>query len=69
MSLLGSMIAFQGRQITRFLHTGKQGRARWRRSPLYSHYQASDGWVAIAAQDPKPVGAPLPRARTPGVDR
>ncbi|MGE0542641.1 MAG: CaiB/BaiF CoA transferase family protein [Dehalococcoidia bacterium] len=52
-SLLGSMVAFQGRQITRFLHTGKQGRQRWRRSPLYSHYQAADGWVAIAAQDPK----------------
>jgi CoA:oxalate CoA-transferase len=52
-SLLGSMIAFQGRQITRFLHTGKQGRARFRRSPLYSHYKTTDGWVAIAAQDPK----------------
>ncbi|MGH2584727.1 MAG: CaiB/BaiF CoA transferase family protein [Dehalococcoidia bacterium] len=52
-SLLGSIIAFQGRQITRFLYTGKQGRARWRRSPLYSHYRASDGWVAIAAQDTK----------------
>jgi CoA:oxalate CoA-transferase len=52
-SLLGSMVAFQGRQITRFLRTGKQGRARFRRSPLYSHYAAADGWVAIAAQDPK----------------
>ena len=52
-SLLGSMVAFQGRQITRFLYTGKQGRARFRRSPVYSHYRAVDGWVAIAAQDPK----------------
>ncbi len=52
-SLLGSMVAFQGRQITRFLYTGKQGRARFRRSPIYSHYRAADGWVAIAAQDPK----------------
>lgn len=52
-SLLGSMVAFQGRQITRFLYTGKQGRARFRRSPVYSHYRAADGWVAIAAQDPK----------------
>lgn len=52
-SLLGSMVALQGRQVTRFLHTGKQGRARWRRSPLYSHYRAADGWVAIAAQDTK----------------
>ncbi len=56
-SLLGSMIAFQGRQITRFLYTGKQGRARFRRSPVYSHYRAADGWVAIAAQDPKRWGA------------
>ena len=60
-SLLGSMIAFQGRQITRFLKTGKQGRARFRRSPVYSHYRATDGWVAIAAQDPK-KWAPLCRA-------
>lgn len=60
-SLLGSMIAFQGRQITRFLYTGKQGRARFRRSPVYSHYRAADGWVAIAAQDPKRWG-PLCRA-------
>jgi crotonobetainyl-CoA:carnitine CoA-transferase CaiB-like acyl-CoA transferase len=52
-SLLGSMMAFQGRQITRFLRTGQQGRARFRRSPVYSHYRAQDGWVAIAAQDPK----------------
>ncbi|MGH2602878.1 MAG: CaiB/BaiF CoA transferase family protein, partial [Dehalococcoidia bacterium] len=48
-SLLGSIVAFQGRQITRFLHTGKQGRVRWRRSPTYSHYRTTDGWVAIAA--------------------
>ena len=60
-SLLGSMIAFQGRQITRFLKTGKQGRARFRRSPVYSHYRAADGWVAIAAQDPK-KWAPFCRA-------
>jgi crotonobetainyl-CoA:carnitine CoA-transferase CaiB-like acyl-CoA transferase len=60
-SLLGSMIAFQGRQITRFLYTGKQGRERFRRSPVYSHYRAADGWVAIAAQDPK-RWAPLCRA-------
>ncbi|MBI2761696.1 MAG: CoA transferase [Chloroflexi bacterium] len=60
-SLLGSMIAFQGRQITRFLSTGAQGRARFRRSPVYSHYRAVDGWVAIAAQDPKRWG-PLCRA-------
>ncbi len=52
-SLLGSMLALQGRQITRYLYSGRQGRARWRRSPTYSHYQASDGWVAIAAVDPK----------------
>ncbi len=52
-SLLGSMIGLQSRQVTRFLYTGKQGRAKWRRSPLYSHYRTSDGWVAIAAQDPK----------------
>lgn len=52
-SLLGSMIALQGRQITRFLYSGTQGRARWRRSPTYSHYRAADGWVAIAAVDPK----------------
>jgi crotonobetainyl-CoA:carnitine CoA-transferase CaiB-like acyl-CoA transferase len=52
-SLLGSMVAFQGRQITRFLVTGKQGRERFRRSPTYSHYRAADGWVAIAATDPK----------------
>jgi CoA:oxalate CoA-transferase len=52
-SLLGSMIALQGRQITRFLYSGKQGRTRWRRSPTYSHYRAADGWVAIAAVDPK----------------
>jgi len=49
-SLLGSMMAFQGRQVTRYFVTGKQGRARFRRSPLYSHYRAADGWVAIAAQ-------------------
>lgn len=50
-SLLGSMMAFQGRQVTRYFVTGKQGRARFRRSPLYSHYRARDGWgVAIAAQ-------------------
>jgi len=48
-SLLGSTIALQGRQIMRFMRTGKQGRVRWRRSPVYSHYRASDGWVAIAA--------------------
>ena len=60
-SLLGSMIAFQGRQITRFLKTGKQGRARFRRSPVYSHYRAANGWVAIAAQDPK-KWAPFCRA-------
>ncbi len=52
-SLLGSMMAFQGRQVTRYFVTGKQGRARWRRSPLYSHYRTSDGWVAIAAQRPE----------------
>lgn len=51
-SLLGSMVALQGRQITRFLRTGQQGRKRWRRSPTYSHYRAADGWVAIAAVDP-----------------
>jgi crotonobetainyl-CoA:carnitine CoA-transferase CaiB-like acyl-CoA transferase len=51
-SLLGSMIGLMSRQVTRFLYTGKQGRAKWRRSPLYSHYRAADGWVAIAAQDP-----------------
>ncbi len=60
-SLLGSMIGLQARQITRFLYTGKQGRAKWRRSPLYSHYQAADGWLAIAAQDPA-RWAPLCRA-------
>ena len=60
-SLLGSMMALQGRQVTRFLYTGKQGRERWRRSPVYSHYRAADGWVAIAAQDPK-NWAPLCRA-------
>jgi CoA:oxalate CoA-transferase len=52
-SLLGSMVALQGRQITRFLYSGKQGRERWRRSPTYSHYKAKDGWVAIAAVDPR----------------
>ncbi|MFN8559317.1 MAG: CoA transferase [Dehalococcoidia bacterium] len=52
-SLLGSMLAFQGRQITRYMYTGKQGRTRWRRSPTYSHYRTRDGWVAIAATDPK----------------
>jgi CoA:oxalate CoA-transferase len=53
-SLLGSMMAFQGRQIMRYFYTGKQGRARFRRSPVYAHYQCRDGWgVAIAAQDPK----------------
>lgn len=52
-SLLGSMIALQGRQLTRFLYSGTQGRARLRRSPTYSHYRAADGWVAIAAVDPK----------------
>ncbi len=52
-SLLGSMIGLQSRQVTRFLYTGKQGRAKWRRSPLYSHYRTADDWVAIAAQDPK----------------
>lgn len=60
-SLLGSMMALQGRQITRFLRTGKQGRARFRRSPVYSHYRVADGWVAIAAQDPK-KWTPLCRA-------
>jgi len=58
---LGSVVPFQGRQITRFLYTGKQGRERFRRSPVYSHYRAADGWVAIAAQDPK-RWAPLCRA-------
>lgn len=52
-SLLGSMIALQGRQITRFLYSGLQGRQRWRRSPTYSHYRSAEGWVAIAAVDPK----------------
>ena len=52
-SLLGAMVALQGRQITRFLKTGKQGRKHWRRSAVYTHYRAADGWVAIAAQDPK----------------
>jgi crotonobetainyl-CoA:carnitine CoA-transferase CaiB-like acyl-CoA transferase len=60
-SLLGSMMAFQGRQVTRYFVTGKQGRARWHRSPLYSHYRATDGWVAIAAQRPE-SWAPLCRA-------
>lgn len=52
-SLLGSQIALQGRQIMRSLMTGVQARKRWRRSPTYSHYKAADGWVAIAAVDPK----------------
>ncbi len=52
-SLFGSMLAFQGRQLMRYLRTGKQGRARWRRSPTYSHYRCADGWLAIAAVDPK----------------
>lgn len=52
-SLLGSTIALQGRQITRFMRTGKQGRVRWRRSPVYSHYRATDGWMAIAAIEEK----------------
>jgi CoA:oxalate CoA-transferase len=52
-SLLGSMVALQGRQLTRFLYSGQQGRKRLRRSPTYSHYRAADGWVAIAAVDPK----------------
>lgn len=60
-SLLGSMMAFQGRQVTRYFVTGKQGRARWRRSPLYSHYRTADGWVAIAAQRPE-SWAPICRA-------
>jgi crotonobetainyl-CoA:carnitine CoA-transferase CaiB-like acyl-CoA transferase len=61
-SLLGSMMAFQGRQVTRYFVTGKQGRARFRRSPLYSHYRGADGWgVAIAAQRQE-SWAPLCRA-------
>lgn len=52
-SLLGSQMALQGRQILRSLMTGTQARRRWRRSPTYSHYKAADGWVAIAAVDPK----------------
>src|SRR5579883_448771 len=60
-SLLGSMIALQGRQFLRFLKTGKQGRRHWRRSAVYTHYRAADGWVAIAAQDPQ-RWAPLCRA-------
>jgi len=52
-SLLGSMLTFQGRQLLRFMRTGVQGRPRWRRSPTYSHYRATDGWVAIAAVQQK----------------
>ena len=52
-SLLGSMLAFQGRQIARFFRTGTQTYARWRRNALYTHYRTADGWVAIAAQDAK----------------
>ncbi|HVC30410.1 MAG TPA: CoA transferase, partial [Steroidobacteraceae bacterium] len=34
--------------------TGKQPvRTTWRRSPTYTHYKTADGYVAIAAVDPK----------------
>ncbi len=52
-SLLGSTLALQGRQVARFLKSGEQGRERVRRSALYSHYKTSDGWVAIAAHIPR----------------
>jgi crotonobetainyl-CoA:carnitine CoA-transferase CaiB-like acyl-CoA transferase len=52
-SLLGSTMALQGRQIARYLRTGKQGRASARRSALYSHYRTADGWVAIGAHHPR----------------
>jgi crotonobetainyl-CoA:carnitine CoA-transferase CaiB-like acyl-CoA transferase len=52
-SLLGSTLALQGRQVARYLKTGKQGRASARRSPLYSHYRTADGWIAIAAHHPR----------------
>ena len=55
-SLLGSTLALQGRQVARFLKSGKQGRKRIRRSALYSHYKTSDGWVAIAAHNPRTWG-------------
>ena len=52
-SLLGSMLALQGRQITRYMYSGKQGRPRRRRSPTLGNYRAADAWLALAAIDPK----------------
>lgn len=61
-SLLGSQLIFQNRYLLNYLRTGKQPvRSSWRRSPTYTHYKTADGYVAIAAVDPK-NWAPLCRA-------
>ncbi|MGI8552614.1 MAG: CaiB/BaiF CoA transferase family protein [Dehalococcoidia bacterium] len=53
-SLLGSQLIFQNRYLLNYLRTGKQPvRSTWRRSPTYTHYKTADGYVAIAAVDPK----------------
>jgi CoA:oxalate CoA-transferase len=53
-SLLGSQLIFQNRYLLNYLRTGTQPvRTTWRRSPTYTHYKTADGYVAIAAVDPK----------------
>jgi CoA:oxalate CoA-transferase len=52
-SLLGSQLIFQNRYLLNYLRTGRQPvRTTWRRSPTYTHYRTSDGWVAIGGVDP-----------------
>ncbi len=55
-SLLGGMIALQGWHIAHYLTTGKMALMssdRKMRSPLFTYYQASDGWFTIAIIDPR----------------
>ena len=55
-SLLGGMIALQGWHIAHYLLTGKMALMssdRKMRSPLFTYYQASDGWFTIAIIDPR----------------
>ena len=73
-SLLGSMMAFQGRQITRFLKTGKQGRARFRRSLSISSHEyptssssSSVCWPSSGAWRTGGGGVPLMWIGTPVV--
>jgi CoA:oxalate CoA-transferase len=50
------MVSIQGWHIAHFLMTGKMAMAsskRTERSPLFTYYQARDGWFTIAIIDPR----------------